>query len=569
MTKLLSAGYGGISLSPGIAIGPAFHLKQIDLEATKRFSFEVENIDNEQKRLESAVVKSQEQLTSLHNAMKLSGKDEAAQIFSAQHLLLSDVFFLEQVKTQITLTRLNAEHVLAHEIETVKSRFNTMENELFRIKALDIQDVYYRLLRNLLEIEHVRTGSLHQIDGKIILVAEKLLPSDIVILDKKHLLGIVLEEGSTVSHVAIIAKSLGIPVIINVRGISTMVRSSARLIVDGFAGKVIVDPSDDQLSFYIKEQGKKKQPHGPQCVRHDHMTADGRRINLEINVGCMEDIIEGMRLGAEGIGLLRSELFYLSLPVQPSVEEETAYYREAIVKSDGAPVTIRLLDIGADKSPSYLTMPQEDSPQLGTKGIRYLLENRSLMQQHIKAIVQAAHFGPIKILIPFVSLVSELTETRAIVADICTTENIDPKTVPLGMMVEIPSAVFSISSFVGHADFFSIGTNDLSQYMFAASRENGRLEQYRQHSDDLMITMVRLVCSQTALVNKPVSVCGEIATQPKTAKLLIGSGINTLSIQPKSIPAICKAISESSYQKLKERLDKNQCAADPALHHFC
>ncbi len=554
-----SAQYEGVSLSPGIAIGPAFHLKQIDLEATKRFSFVVDNMEAELKRLDGAVQKSRQQLHTLQHAMESSKKKEAAQIFSAQHLLLSDVLFLDKVRALMTRKRVNAEHVLVLEIETVKSKFNDLHDEIFRIKSLDIQDVYYRLLRNLLEIEHVRLGAFGRLDTAVILVAEKLLPSDIVLLDKKHLLGIVLEEGSTVSHVAIITKSLGIPAITNIPGISTMVRSSTSLIVDGYDAKVIVNPSHADLSHYKRKQELGRRETAAHCVRHSRHTTDGKTIKLEINVGSLEDIDEGARLGAEGIGLLRSELFYLSRPRLPTIEEECGFYREAIGKNSGATTTIRLLDIGADKSPSYLGMQREDCSQLGTRGIRYLLENKPLFQSHAGAVVRAAKFGPIKILVPFVSLVSEMKETREIIRTICRKEQLDERTIPIGMMVEIPSTALSLSPFIPYADFFSIGTNDLAQYLFAASRENGKLEPYRNQSGALLVSLIRSICSQVSLHGKEVSVCGEIAADPETAKQLIGSGVTTLSVQPKSIPALCKLVSESSYADLKQSVDNFFC----------
>jgi phosphoenolpyruvate-protein phosphotransferase len=441
-----------------------------------------------------------------------------------------------------------------------------MDNEVFRVKSLDIQDVFFRLLRNLLEIEHVRASSLRQIDEKVILVADKFLPSDIVLLEKDKLLGIVLEEGSTVSHVAIIAKSLGVPAIINVAGVTAMVRSATVMIADGFTGKVIINPDTKRLAAY-KTKAKAKRGGAIRVTRRRVCaTTDGRRIALQANAGNVGEIKEAMRNGAEGIGLVRSELFYLSRDRAPTVEEESAFYESLVDACSGRPLTIRLLDVGGDKSPPYLTMPSEDCPQLGAKGIRYLLQSPDLFNRHLLAILRACRSARVNILAPFVSLPREIEQTKALVTALGTTEGIDLTTVSVGAMIEVPSAALAIESFLKAADFFSIGTNDLVQYIFAASRENGMLEEYRTASLPLILSIIHQVAACAERHHKALSVCGEIASHPETASLLVGAGVTSLSLQPSALPAVHRAISGSSYSSLRAGAAKIMAYTHNCMH---
>ena len=558
--------FDGLPLASGIAIGKTFSFKQIDLDATKRLIFRVEDIDAELLRLDGAVRRSREQLVSLQREMGGRKKTEAAQIFCTQSLLLEDEHFLLHVKNAIAADRLNAEHVLAHHIELVKSQFHSMQSEVFRIKSLDVQDVFFRLLRNLLEIEHVRASSLRQIDNRVILVADKFLPSDIVLLEKEKLLGIVLEEGSAVSHVAIIAKSIGVPAIINVAGVAALIGSMTHMIADGFTGKVIVNPTPAQLSLY-KRRKRAQSVHAPaSSPPRTCATSDGRRVTLQANAGCAEDIEEAIRSGAEGIGLVRSELWYLSRAKAPSVDEEYAFYKGLIDACKGRPLTIRLLDIGADKSPPYLPMPSEDCPQLGTRGIRYLLQAPDLFKRHLLSVLRASQIAPIKILLPFVSLPREIEQTKTLIATVCAQENIDAGALSVGAMIEVPAAAFAIATFADMVDFFSIGTNDLVQYLFAASRENGNLEEFRRASLPLVLSIVRTVVACAERHNKPVSVCGEIASQPTLAPLLVGAGAD----YPFAPPGTAAGRTRENLRRLVRGSPKSRLGFTPGfwIHHF-
>lgn len=543
--------FPGIPISPGIAIGPVFCFKQIDLEATQKFKFPVENMSLEMNRFKAAIQKSRDQLNLLQKNVETTGKKEVAQIFEAQSFLLQDDFFLEKIKSTILEHENNAEYVLAHEIEALNRTFVSMKNEILKTKSLDIQDVYYRLLRNLLEIDHVRLSSIRQIKEPIILVAEKLLPSDLTLLDKEKLLGIVMEEGSSVSHVAIISKSLGIPSLTQVLGIGSMARSNSLMIVDAFEGKAILHPSKEQLAVYKQKQEKSVHPSLPQPKRQKCQTQDGIRIKLEANVGSLQDVKEGFQNGAEGIGLLRSELFYMSQSKVPSLQEEYDFYKKVLKMSKGRPVTIRLLDVGADKSPATLNIPNEESPQLGTKGIRYLLNNTDLFLKHLRSILRAGQISTIKILLPFVSLPLEVDQVHKILNSLCEEEGLDRGNFKLGMMIEIPSVLFSLSSFIEKIDFFSIGTNDLVQYLFAASRENGKLEEYRKASLPILLGIIEHIISLSAKNDKEVTVCGELASNPILASLLVGAGVKCLSVQPNAIPLIRNEIIGKSLEELK------------------
>jgi phosphotransferase system enzyme I (PtsI) len=547
------------AVSSGIAIGKAYHFTQIDLKTLEEHRLPVDDIESEMRRLESALAKSLEQLRGL----RTGNRDDAADIsdiFQVQIQILSDDSFLSNIKVGMAESKANIEYVIANHIRDLEKKFMSMQTEVFRSKLLDVQDVYHRLLRNILDIEHVRVTPLRTMPPGVIIVAEQLLPSDIALLDLKKIGGIVIENGSTVSHVSIIAKSLGIPVVINVPGILSLARPDSMLIVDGYQGKVIVQPSPASEARY-----QKKLAALPPQVRSGKarkcLTKDGISVRLEANAGSLLEVKEALRLGAEGIGLLRTELFYLSLNRLPSIDEETSFYRSILALCKDKPLTIRMLDAGADKTLPYLGFPREENPYLGIRGVRFLLEHPDILNNHLTSILRAcADGGAVRILIPFVSLPQEVDAIAGALHDIGKKEGIARSRYSLGIMVEVPAAVVSLRQFLDKVDFLSIGTNDLVQYAFAASRENSRLEQYRTGSLRVLLELISQVVNANDKYKRDITVCGEVASDPALAPFLIGLGIRTLSMQTSALQSVCKEIEKRSHSELvkmvKEFLEK-------------
>ncbi|MDO5577422.1 MAG: phosphoenolpyruvate-utilizing N-terminal domain-containing protein, partial [Fibrobacter sp.] len=348
----------GISLSHGIAIGKTFRFRQIDLKPLEKNTFPVENFDTELSRFKNSVLKSKEQLYSLQKASLEKGKKDIADIFNAHILFLSDKAFIRSIMKAVKNDRLNVEHILSMKINDIEQSFSQINNETVKTRLLDIQDVYQRLQRNLLGIEHVRVRPLIR-KGNPILIAEHLLPSDIALLEIRKIAGVVIEESSAVSHVAIITRSFGIPAVINIPAITSLVHSKNIIIIDGFEGKVIVNPSIQEINHYKEKRNHQKKIITAFRNKLICLTKDGVRVHIEANANTPAEIQKAAELGAESIGLLRTEIYYMSLSKKPAIEEELAFYKEVHEKADGRPVTIRLLDLCADKTLPYLKFPNE------------------------------------------------------------------------------------------------------------------------------------------------------------------------------------------------------------------
>jgi phosphoenolpyruvate-protein phosphotransferase len=547
----------GTSVSPGMACGKVFHFSQVDLKSLEENRFPVDDVREEISRFEDAVQKSLAQLAGLREFNANEDMVDIASIFQVHVQMLNDRDFLKTIPDLIARDRSNAEFVLANQIRELERRFLSLDNEIIRARLLDVQDVYFRLLRNILDIEHVRTTPLRRMPKSVVLIAERLLPSDIALFDLKKIIGIVLENGSTVSHVSIIAKALGIPVVINVRGITSLCRNESLIVLDAGEGKVILRPSPGTVARFEKKARKEETPHrrsrfsAVQCF-----TKDGIKIRIEANAGSVAEVRTALETGAEGIGLLRSELFYLSRETPPSVDEETAFYESIMALCGSKPLTVRLLDIGADKTLPYLKSVREENPHLGVRGIRFLLRHPQLMTDHITSLVRACRRRPAKILLPFVSIPREVRETRKIILDICKKEGVPADACPVGIMLEIPAAILLLKNFLPWADFLSIGTNDLVQYSFAACRENSCLEEYRDASLPLILTLITSAVQAAAHVHKDVTVCGEIASTPATAVYLVGSGVRALSVQSGAIKTLCSEISKKSVKECVKATDE-------------
>ncbi|MEI6211101.1 MAG: phosphoenolpyruvate--protein phosphotransferase [bacterium] len=532
----------GATIAPGLTFGKAHLLRQISLDALEKTMFPVRDVAAEILRLESAVSQTRSQIEQLRAQAPAENGRDLAGILDAQLALLEDADLLDKIRNTIRTQAVNTEYLIANEIRRIEKEFRNLKDEVMRSRFLDVQDVQHRLLRNLLEIEHVRTNPFRRLTTPVVLVADRMLPSDIALLDLDKILGIIIEEGSRVSHVAIIAKSLGIPALTEVSGAATRIHPGDTVLFHADAGRVIVHPDGNDLAWY--EKARKTRPltaHASRQPAQAHepcQTRDGTRITLEANIGALREVKEALAAGADGIGLLRSEFFYMSCPELPSLEAETAFYRDVLHAMRKRPVTIRLLDIGADKPLSCLPLPKEENPQLGIRGVRLLLRTPELLRRHLLAILRASESGPVRILLPFIATMRDLERILAVVEELCRQEHIPRKRFHVGIMVETPAVAMNPDPFLNRADFLSIGTNDLVQYMFAASREERQLEEYRQAYHPVILRLIHAVVGAARAHGKPASVCGEMASDPAMALLLIGLGIRTLSLQANALAPV-------------------------------
>ncbi len=547
----------GAAIAPGIAIGKAYLFRPIELDALEKNRFSVEDLAGEEKRLESATEKSRDQLHQIKQRTAEQGSPEAENIFAVHISMLRDSSFLGRIREMLARERANIEFVLAREIRSIQDRFASIKDEYLRRRFSDIEDVYFRLLRNLLEIEHVRTNPLQRIDTPVLFVAENLVPSDIPLLDMRKILGIVVERGDETSHAAIIAKSLGVPVVMRVAGISALARPDDLVIVDGYAGIVIIHPTESDSRYHrARAERLSAQAVGVRFPMPGPLTsADGTVLRVEANVSNANQAWDARRLGARGVGLLRTEFFYMAQATMPSLEEETAMIEEIARIHSGFPVTVRFLDLGADKSVPYIAFAQEENPQLGCRGIRFLLNHPWLLKKQTQSILRVSTRPRVRVLLPFVALVEELEKALDIIEEACREEGVDRNDLRIGMMVEIPSAALALRDFVDRVDFVSIGTNDLLQYTFAAGRENVQLENYKRVAHPVMLRLIAGIAEVAKAAHREVTLCGELQ-QAANAALLFGLGVDILSVSPQMLPELAAVLNRRSLETMRAAAQK-------------
>ncbi len=542
-------------IAPGMALGAAYVYRDIDLGALETKKFAIENIGKEIERFDIAVSKSKEQLIDLRAGREESAWGEAEEIFDVQLSLLEDAEFLAEIRALLGEHRLNLEHLIALKIREISLEFSKIADNILRARISDIHDTYHRILRNLLEIDHVRTRTLQRIASPIMLVSERLLPSDLALLDITCLLGVALDEVSALSHVAIMLRSLGIPAVGNAPGLSAMIRSGDQLLIDAERGSLIINPSADEIAAYEAFRERKRGLLPGESGSEGHFTRDGVRIRLAANTGSLAEVTEAVRLRADGIGLLRSEMFYMSKMAIPTIPEEQKFYQEVMAALPQLPLVIRLLDISAEKRVPYLLMRREENPQLGVRGLRYLLEHRDLLVRQCSAIAAiAAPAGEPKpgVLIPFVTIPSEVGQVIDILEKELARAGKNRGDLRIGIMVEIPCTALDIGPFLPLIDFVSLGTNDLTQYLFAASREERLLDRYRCPVHPVVLRIVQGLVAACGSADKELTVCGDMASDPFSALLLVGLGVRILSLQPHAIAAVATLLRSVSLDDLEK-----------------
>jgi phosphotransferase system enzyme I (PtsI) len=554
--SLTTMEFTGVPVSPGIAMAKSFRFKHLDLGMLKDHGFPVENVADEITRLDRAIAESAEQVGRLQVETQENTGDQITGIFKAHAELLRDQSLLTRIRSLVSEKGVNAEFVLANEIASIESRFSSIKEEHIQVRLLDVQDVLHRLLRNLLDIEHVRTNPLRRIDHSVVLISETLLPSDMMLLDLRHIAGIVLEMGSAASHVAIMARAMRIPAVFRIASVSSLMRNNSLVVVDGSEGRVILNPSKETVDLYEKKRARRKLSPSRKGAIKTCRTIDGTPVTLLANAGSEQEVENAFNAGAEGIGLFRTEFYYMSQHRLPTIEEETGFYRQVLSICKKRPLTLRLLDLGADKTLPYLRMPPEQNPQLGVRGIRYLLGNSEIFYNHLVSLVRASAVAPLQLLIPFVSRVEEVVAVRDRIDTIAREEGVARERISIGMMIEIPAVIFSLRAFMGMVDFISIGTNDLIQYTFAADRDHGQLEEYRRSALTVISRMVKYIVVNALSAKKDVTVCGEMAGDPRYAEIFVGLGVHSLSMQPDSIAVVRSALGRKRIKDLIEDAER-------------
>lgn len=531
----------GIAASPGVALGPAFLFIKKDLEITRYF-VPPEKREEQMLRLEAAILRTKLQLRNLRCEIEEKLGEKEAQIFDAHQLVLEDKALLDEIEHEVNTNGSNIEFAF----QTVSNRyveaFSNIDDDYLKERVADIKDVSRRLLHNLLgetdmEMEHFN-------DARI-LVSDDISPSDTVRLDRSHVAAIVTDHGSRTSHAVIVARSINVPAVVGLHDVSKSVKQGDTIIVDGAEGIVIVNPCAETLKHYEKVRIQRQ---FAQEIYHTNLhlparTTDGFEVGMMINIDGSESLDDLMKSGAEGVGLFRTENIFLRSESLPTEEAQYLQYRRIVEGMRPNPVTIRTLDIGGDKQlgDSGLTHP-EANPFMGFRAIRLCLEYRNVFKDQLRAILRSSAHGNVKIMYPMISSVRELIAANEILEE-CKEElkkrgQAFDSNVPVGSMIEIPGAAYTADLLAKHCNFFSIGTNDLIQYILAVDRVNDRVANLYEPNHPAIMRTLKIIFDAGKKANIPVSVCGEMASDPSYAGLLFGMGAHELSVGAASLPEI-------------------------------
>ncbi len=547
----------GLSVAPGFGRGKAFLMKpRIDLNSVKKER--ARNPKREIERFRAAVERGIEQLQNIKQRMSALVSKEEGAVFEAHRLIIGDPVLIDQIENRIRKERSIAEYAVSSVFLEHLHSFNRIEDEYLRERGADVKDVAQRLLENLSGLSEQKLI----LPPNSILVAEDLLPADLSMIEGDHFRGIVLATGSVTSHASILAKSFEIPSVVAVEGLLENVREGDSLIVDGNSGVVYINPSQEVVREYDRLEREYLALNKELGELRDlpAETRDSHRVLLHANVGMLSDIAFAQLHGAQGIGLYRTEIQFLAHRDFPSEEEQFTIYRRVVEGFGGKPVTIRTLDIGADKYPAYVRRgTAEQNPFLGWRSIRISLEMPEIFKTQLRAILRAGAYGFVRLLIPMVTSLEEILQVKEILAEV--RDELERERTPfdrqmeLGIMVEVPSVVHQVSRIVREVDFLSIGTNDLIQYILAVDRGNHKVAGLYEPLHPAVLSALVDVIEGAKKQGKRVGMCGEMAGDPLCTLLLLGMGLEEFSMGSLFIPVVKKVVRTVTYREAKATAD--------------
>ncbi|WP_294145566.1 phosphoenolpyruvate--protein phosphotransferase [uncultured Clostridium sp.] len=505
----------------------------------------VDDIALELARFEKAQKKAADYLNSLYEkALKEIGEEEAA-IFEAHLMMMEDDDFAGEIKNLITAECVNAEYAVSHVSCLLQREFEDMEGDYMRARALDIRDISERLISALGDGE----WEIDFPEEQRIVISEDLAPSETLRMDKNKILGFIIKNGSLNSHTAILARTMGVPALMGVEISEEW--DGCLAAIDGEKGLVCIDPEPEQVAAIRRQISREEEE---EILLKDYkgketVTQDGKKIKLYTNIAGEEDMDSACKSDAEGIGLLRSEFLYLQNSDYPTEEEQFLTYKNVLERMENQDVIIRTMDIGADKKISYFGLPEEENPALGFRGIRICLERREIFKTQMRALLRAGLYGSLSVMYPMITSVREVREIREIVEEAekeLSQKNLRYGKIKHGIMIETPAAVMISDELAREVDFFSIGTNDLTQYTLAIDRQNDKLDRFYDPYHPAVFRMIKLVCENAHKNGIWAGICGELAADPGATEQLIAAGIDELSVAPSSVLAIRKKIASVS-----------------------
>ncbi len=549
--------FKGIPVAPGFGIGPALFLKSGNSAFVPSRSSEKIQPTKEWEKLKKALKEAIKELKQLEKKLRKRFSKAETDIFSSHRMILADKSFLKKLKTEIEKGKsaADATHSVFGEYITA---FQKIENAHFREKTADLLDLRERILNHLME----KKTRKNQGDWEGVLVSETLAPSDTSQLNPERIVGIITEKCGATSHAAILARSLGIPAVMGISEIAKQINTGDLVIVDGNSGEVHLNPDRATLQRYekIQENYADQLVHVQQYASEAARTRDGKIIRIEANIGFMNDLKKIRYFGAEGVGLYRTEFPFMHRKHLPSEEEQFEHYQEILKEAGELPVTFRILDAGGDKPLQSLNLHEEPNPFLGYRSIRLSLSKPEILRTQFKALLRASVLGKMRVLVPMISGLEELRAVKKIWVDCqeqLKKEGIPyASSIPFGIMIEVPSAVQLVHLLAKEADFLSVGTNDLIQYTLAVDRNNEKVAAFFEPLHPAVLASLHQIIQAAHAAQKPVGICGEVAGDPQLVPLLIGLGIDQLSMIPSNIPVIKNLIRTLSYQKTQETVQK-------------
>lgn len=526
----------GIAASDGIGIAKAYLLIDPDL------SFEKKKIDDpaaEYDRVEKAFSASIADLATIKQNAKSRLSDEELEVFDAHIAILSDPEMKSQIKDEIESQHVSAEEAMTDVTTNFANVLAAMtDNKYMQERAADVKDVAKRALSHLLGKQ---LPDIAAISEPVVIIAKEITPSDTSQMDAKYVKGLATDLGGRTSHAAIMARTLRIPAVVGSENVTSSVKSGDMVIVDGLHGDIIVDPSQAQIDEYQAKADsfEKERAEWAKLVDAPSVSKDGQHFEIAANIGTPDDVADALKQGADGVGLFRSEFLYMSSDHLPTEDEQFEAYKKAVVGMQGKPVVVRTLDIGGDKPLNYLPLPEEMNPFLGYRAIRICLHRPDIFKTQLRALIRASEFGPVEIMFPMIATLAELHQAKAIYQECKDELQKDHPglgdNVKIGMMIEVPLAALYADQLAKEVDFFSIGTNDLIQYCFAADRGNDAVSYLYQPLNPAFLRLIKHVIDAAHANNTKAAMCGEMAGDQLAMPLLLGLGLDEYSMSASSI----------------------------------
>ena len=539
--------YQGKSVYKGIAMGPVVVLKKNDYQVKRT---RIEDPEAEIKRVDEALEKSKEQLQKLYDKAVQEVGEASAAIFEVHQMMLEDDDYLEAIQNTIRTEQINAEYAVAATGDNFAEMFASMDDDYMKARSADIKDISERLVRNLSGQDDADLSSIEP----SIIVADDLSPSETVQMDKDKILAFVTVHGSTNSHTAILARMMNIPALIGVDMDLEEIHTGMEAVVDGFQGTVIFEPDET-----VKAQTTEKMAEEAEKLRllqelkgKENVTLDGHKINIYANIGSVGDIGYVMENDAGGIGLFRSEFLYLGRNDFPTEEKQFQAYKQAVQMMAGKKVIIRTLDIGADKQVDYFNLGNEDNPAMGYRAIRICLKQPEIFKTQLRALLRAAVYGNLSIMYPMITSTEEVKKIYEIVAEVeeeLKAQEIQYKIPEQGIMIETPAAAIISDRLAEMVDFFSIGTNDLTQYTLAIDRQNEKLDEFYNPHHEALLRMIRMVVDNAHKCGKWAGICGELGADTTLTEEFVRMGLDELSVAPSMVLKLRKIVREMKVEE--------------------